>query len=47
MNTIEDSTTEELDIIKKTVAERFGEEIETVLADTELRLDKAATELTT
>ena len=47
MSQIPDFTNEELDIIKKTIAERFGKSIEVELADTEMRLDKAVTQLTT
>ena len=47
MSTIPDFTPEELEIIKKTVAERFGESKEILLADTEMRLDKSSIQLTT
>jgi hypothetical protein len=46
MSTIPDFTAEELDIIKQTVTERFGEAKDLHLADTEMRLDKASTQLT-
>jgi hypothetical protein len=46
MSVIPDFTNDELDVIKQTVAERFGEPKELELADTELRLDKATTQLT-
>ena len=46
MNAIPEFTDQELDIIKKTVAERFGEPKEIELADTEMRLDKSTTQLT-
>lgn len=47
MSNIPDFTADELDIIKKTIAERFAKTIDIELADTELRLDKSTTELTT
>jgi hypothetical protein len=47
MSTTPDFTPEELDIVKKTVAERFGEAKQIELADTDLRLDKDSTQLTT
>ena len=47
MSTIPDFTAEELDIIKKTVAERFDQAVDIELADTDLRLDKGSTQLTT
>lgn len=47
MSNIPDFTNEELDIIKKTIAERYGKSIDTELADIELRLDKSTTQLTT
>ena len=46
MSVIPDFTNEELDVIKKTVAERFGEPKDIELADTEMRLDKSTTQLT-
>ena len=47
MSSIEDFTTSELWIIRTTLAERYGKEIELELADTELRLNPYASELTT
>ncbi len=47
MSEIPDFTDQELDVIKKTVAERFGESIPIELADTEMRLDKSISRLTT
>ena len=47
MSIVEDFTASELWIIKTTLDERYGEAIEPVLADTELRLNACATELTT
>jgi hypothetical protein len=46
MSAIEDFTESELWIIKTTLEERYGEPLEPVLADTELRLNPYATELT-
>ena len=46
MSKIEDFTESELWIIKTTLEERYGEAIEPMLADTELRLNPYATELT-
>ena len=46
MSDIEDFTESELWIIKTTLEERYGEVIEPMLADTELRLNPYATELT-
>jgi hypothetical protein len=46
MSTIEDFTDSELWIIRTTLVERYGKEIEPQLADTELRLSPYATELT-
>ncbi|KPJ92930.1 MAG: hypothetical protein AMJ53_08435 [Gammaproteobacteria bacterium SG8_11] len=46
MSAIPDFTNDELDIIKQTVAERFGEPKDIELADTEMRLDKSITQLT-
>jgi hypothetical protein len=47
MSAIEDFTESELWIIGTTLEERYGREIEVQLADTELRLNPASTELTT
>jgi len=47
MSAIEDFTESELWIIKTTLEERYGKPIEPILADTELRLNPYATELTT
>ena len=41
-----DFTDSELWIIKTTLEERYGEQVEPALADTELRLDPGLTELT-
>jgi hypothetical protein len=46
MSAIEDFTDSELWIIRTTLEERYGEKIEPQLADTELRLNPYATELT-
>ena len=46
MSTIEDFTKSELWIIKTTLEERYGVATEPMLADTELRLNPYATELT-
>ena len=46
MSAIPDFTNEELDVVKKTVAERFGEPKDIELADTEVRLNKATIQLT-
>ena len=46
MSDIEDFTESELWIIKTTLEERYGEVIEPMLGDTELRLNPYATELT-
>jgi len=46
MSKIEDFTKSELWIIRTTLEERYGEAIEPTLADTELRLNPYATELT-
>ena len=46
MSEIEDFTKSELWIIKTTLQERYGEAIEPMLGDTELRLNPYATELT-
>lgn len=46
MSEIPDFNNQELDVIKKTIAERFGEPIPIELADIEVRLDKATTQLT-
>ena len=46
MSQIADFTDSELWIIKTTLEERYGEQVEPALADTELRLDRGMTELT-
>jgi len=46
MSAIEDFTDSELWILRTTLEERYGEKIEPQLADTELRLNPYATELT-
>ena len=46
MSAIKDFTDSELWIIKTTLEERYGEVIKPMLADTELRLNPYATELT-
>jgi hypothetical protein len=46
MSTIEDLTESKLWIIRTTLKERYGEAVETMLCDTELRLNPYATELT-
>jgi len=46
MSVIEDFTDSELWIVRTTLKERYEEAIEIQLADTELRLDPYATELT-
>jgi hypothetical protein len=46
MSAIEDFTDSELWIIRTTLEERYGEKIEPELAETELRLNPIATELT-
>jgi hypothetical protein len=46
MSAIEDFTESELWIIRTTLVERYGKEIELQLADTELRLNPYSTELT-
>ena len=46
MSTIEDFGDSELWIIRSTLEERYGEKIEPQLADSELRLNPYATELT-
>ena len=46
MSAIEDFTDSELWIIRTTLEERYGEKIDPRLADTELRLNPYATELT-
>lgn len=47
MTAIEDFTPSEMWIIRTTLRERYGEEIEVQLADTELRLNPYSTELAT
>jgi hypothetical protein len=47
MTAIEDFTSSEMWIIRTTLTERYGEEIEVQLADTELRLNPYSTELVT
>jgi hypothetical protein len=46
MSNIQDFTDSELWIIKTTLKERYGEDIEIMLGDTELRLNPYGTELT-
>ena len=46
MSQIADFTDSEIWIIKTTLEERYGEQVEPALADTELRLDPGLTELT-
>lgn len=45
MNQIADFTESELWVIKTTLAERYGEPVEPVLADTEIRLNPYSSEL--
>jgi hypothetical protein len=47
MTNVADFTNQELNVVKQTVAERFGQSIDIELADIELRLDKSTTQLTT
>jgi hypothetical protein len=47
MSTIPDFTTEEVNAVRETLKERFRKDTEVLLADTELRLDPGAPELTT
>jgi hypothetical protein len=47
MSSIEDFTESELWIIRTTLVERYGKELELQPADTELRLNPYSTELTT
>jgi len=42
---VSDFTTEEIDVVKQTLKERYGEDIEIQLADVELRLDQGGREL--
>jgi hypothetical protein len=46
MSTIEDYTDSELWLIKSTLKERYGKDVDIQLADIELRLNPYATELT-
>jgi len=46
MSSVEDFTESELWIIRTTLEERYGKRVEPELADTELRLNPYATELT-
>jgi hypothetical protein len=46
MSAIEDFTESELWIIRTTLEERYGKPLDPILADTELRLNAFATELT-
>ena len=47
MSEIPDFNDDELNVVKETVKERYGEAINIELADTELRLDPSARQLTT
>jgi hypothetical protein len=47
MTAIEDFTSSEMWIIRTTLRERYGQDIEVQLADTELRLNPYSTELVT
>ncbi len=47
MSDIEDFSEQDQDIIRQTLKERYGKEIEIHLADVELRLNPVAQELTT
>jgi len=47
MNSPSDYSDDELNVVKQTLKERYGKEIDVLLADTELRLDPVAQTLTT
>jgi len=47
MNPTLDYSDEEVNVVKQTLKERYGEDVEVLLADAELRLDPGAQTLTT